>query len=369
MVFSSGSPTDLPSVSIAIPTYNEEAHIEKVIQGFLASKYANLVEILVADGNSSDRTQELVQQISLQDRRVKLLVNSQKIQSHGLNLLLNKAQGDIFLRADAHCEYAPDYVEKCVQAMLTTKADNVGGAQRFIAQNAFQTGVAIAANSVLGSGGAKYRNSEYNGYADTVYIGCFWRKALLAVGQKTTNSNLYEIEVFDTSQITNQDAELNQKLLDNNPQAIYVSSAIKVWYYPRKNWKSLWIQYFKYGRGRYLTNIKHPQRSQIRGKLPFIMVVTSLILLAIDLLLTKIRLFVPEIILLGIILIFGESLRVTWKNKEKLGSEIWRKPTKKPLLITTAFWGFIAILTMVLAHSSGRSYQMFRHQILKIKGW
>ena len=82
---------------------------------------------------------------------------------------------------------------------------------------------------------------KYDGYADTVYIGCFWRQALLDVGG------------FDTTQITNQDAELNQKLLSKSEQAIYISSKIRVWYYPRKTWKSLWIQYFKYGRGRYLT--------------------------------------------------------------------------------------------------------------------
>jgi succinoglycan biosynthesis protein ExoA len=359
----------LPSVTIAIPTYNEEAYIEKVIRGFLASKYLNLGEILVADGNSSDRTQELVKQISLQDGRVKLLTNPQKIQSHGLNLMLNKAQGDIFLRADAHCEYAPDYVEKCVLALQKTKADNVGGAQRFVAQNTFQTGVAIAVKSVLGSGGAKYRNSDYNGYADTVYIGCFWRKALLAVGSKTDNCALYEIEVFDTSQITNQDAELNQKLLNNNPQAIYISSEIKVWYYPRKNWRALGIQYFKYGRGRYLTNLKHTERSQLRGKLPFIVVSLATILLAIDLLLTKTRLFVPEAIFFGMFLVFCESCRLSWKYRDKVAAEIWRNNQPQPLLITTAFWGFVAILTMILAHSLGRAYQMFRHQILRVKGW
>ena len=68
----------LPSVTVAIPAYNEEAYIEKVVQGFLASNYTRLIEILVADGNSSDRTQELVKKLSLLDTRVKLLINPQK---------------------------------------------------------------------------------------------------------------------------------------------------------------------------------------------------------------------------------------------------------------------------------------------------
>ena len=338
---SESSPQFCPTVTVAIPAYNEEAYIEKVIQGFLASNYTQLIEILVADGNSSDPTQELVKKMSLLDERVKLLINPHKIQSHALNLMIAEAKGDIFLRADAHSEYAPDYLEKCVQALLKSKADNVGGAQRFVAKNAFQAGVAIASNSVLGSGGAKYRDINYNGYADTVYLGCFWRKSLLEVGTQINNFDLYEIEVFDTSQITNQDAELNQKLLDKNPEAIYISSDIKVWYYPRKTWKALWLQYFKYGRGRYLTNIKHPERSQLRGKLPFFLVLMSSIMLSIDLLLTQIRLFIPEAILLGICLIFCESCRTTWKYRQKIESEIWRGEQPAHSLILCDFLGFI----------------------------
>ena len=34
-----------PTVSIVIPTYNEEDNIESVINSFLASEYSNIVEI------------------------------------------------------------------------------------------------------------------------------------------------------------------------------------------------------------------------------------------------------------------------------------------------------------------------------------
>ncbi|BAU63444.1 Glycosyl transferase, family 2 [Stanieria sp. NIES-3757] len=358
---------DLPSVTVAIPTYNEEAYIEKVVQEFLASKYPRLIEIIIADGNSSDRTQEIVKKISLLDKRVKLIINPHKIQSYALNLILQQAKGDIFLRADAHCEYASDYVEKCIKALLETKADNAGGAQRFVAAGAFQAGVAIAANSILGNGGAKYRNINYNGYADTVYLGCFWRKALLEVDN---NSDLEEINVFDTSQITNQDAELNQKLLNHNPEAIYVSSDIKVWYYPRKTWKSLWIQYFKYGRGRYLTSVKHPDRMQLRGKLPFLFILTLILLLLLDLFFSNLNLHIREIILAGLSIPFLESLRVNWKLKNRFANEIWRgKPELIPSLLTRWFYTGIVILTMPLAHFFGYGFQLCKNTILQIRGW
>lgn len=359
--------SNLPSVTVAIPAYNEEAHIEKVVQEFLASKYPRLIEIIIADGNSSDRTQKIVHQISLSDTRVKLLINPHQIQSYALNLILQKAEGDVFLRADAHCEYAPDYVEKCIKALLETKADNVGGAQRFVAAGAFQAGVAIAANSILGNGGAKYRNINYDGYADTVYLGCFWRKALLEIDN---NSDLEVINVFDTSQITNQDAELNQKLLNRNREAIYVSSDIKVWYYPRKTWKSLWIQYLKYGRGRYLTSIKHPDRIQLRGKLPFLFVLTIIILSFLDLFFSNLNLHFQEIILVGLCIPFLESFRVNWNFKERFATEIWRGKVKQmPSFLVRWFYTAVAILTLPLAHFSGYGYQLCRNKIGRIDGW
>ncbi|GAB4547221.1 MAG: hypothetical protein Tsb0014_41820 [Pleurocapsa sp.] len=355
---------NFPSVSIAIPTYNEAEHIEAIVKNFLQTSYPNLLEIIVADGNSSDNTPEIVRQLSLIDSRVKLIANPLKIQSAGLNVALEKSQGDIFLRADAHCDYAPDYVEQCVAALQKSQALNVGGAQRFVARESWQAAIALAAQSWFGSGGAKYRNPYYSGYADTVYLGCFQRKALLELDDSSP------LNVFDTSQITNQDAELNQKLLDKNPQAIYVSSDIKVWYYPRKTWKSLWTQYFKYGRGRYLTITKHPERSQLRGKLPFLFVSTMILLLGFDLLFTSVDLYIKELCLLGFSSAFIESLRVNWRLKTNFLAEIWRgNPRQAPSFISRWLGCAIVIITMPLAHFSGYGYQIVKNRIFKIKGW
>lgn len=355
---------NFPTVSIAIPTYNEAEHIEQIVRSFLQPQHPNVVEIFVADGGSQDGTQEIVKNLSLIDSRVKLIHNPLKIQSGGLNLALAAGTGDIFLRADAHCDYAPDYVEKCVEALQNSRADNVGGAQRFVAKNAFQAAVALATQSWLGSGGAKYRDPKYNGYADTVYLGCFWRKALLAV------DNSSPLNVFDTSQITNQDAELNQKLLDNNPEAIYISSEIKVWYYPRKTWKALWKQYFKYGRGRYLTTIKHPERSQLRGKLPFLFVSTMTLLLCFDLFFSPINLYIKELYLIGLYLVFVESLRVNLKFEKDFLVKFWRADIKKTPSFLNRWWGCtIVMITMPLAHFSGYGYQLVRNKIFRAKNW
>jgi succinoglycan biosynthesis protein ExoA len=347
-----------PSVSIAIPTYNEAGNIERVIRGFLSTKYSNLVEIFVADGGSTDGTQEIVKQLSSQDLRVKLIDNPQKIQSAGLNLILNKSIGNIFLRADAHSDYAPDYIEKCVEALLESQALNVGGAQRFVARIPFQAGVTLASKSFLGNGGAKYRDPTYDGYADTVYIGCFWKQALLDVGG------------FDITQITNQDAELNQKLLDKSEKAVYISSKIRVWYYPRKTLKSLWIQYFKYGRGRYLTTVKHSNRLQIRGKLPFLVISITLFLAVIDLFFSQWKLPTIELIYIALFLPFLESLRVNYNYRSNFQKEFWRgREEDIPSFFSRFFYCGVSLLIMPIAHFYGYAYQLFKQKVLRLNEW
>jgi glycosyltransferase involved in cell wall biosynthesis len=347
----------LPTVTIAIPTYNEANSIKKVITTFLNNTYSQIVEILIADGGSIDKTQDIVKQLSLTDSRIKLIVNPQKIQAAALNLMLCQAQGDIFLRADAHCEYALNYVEKCVEALLKSKAINVGGAQRFVATQTFQSGIALASKSLLGNGGAKYRNINYNGYADTVFLGCFWKKDLL-------NFSGY------ACQDTNEDAELNLRLIKTNPESIYISSEIKVWYDPRKNWNSLFRQYFKYGRGRCLTSLKHPNNLQLRGKLSFLIILNILILLLLDYLFSNINLPIQQCIITIIFLPFLESGRVTWKYQNNFITEIWRgKPNEIPSLLSLWLCCTLVIFTLPIAHFLGYGYQLFRYKLLRVKEW
>ena len=349
---------EFPTLTIAIPTYNENSHIENILQGFLRQGYPNLLEIIVADGGSFDGTQDTVETFAQKECKVKLIHNPDKFQAFGLNAMIKEARGEFFLRADAHSVYAPDYIEKCVEALQRTQAVNVGGAQRFVAKSSFQLGLCLASKSILGTGGAKYRDPNYDGYSDTVYLGCFKKEALLKVGG------------FDTNQTTNQDAELNQRLTAAYNNAIYVSSQIHVGYYPRSTWKQLWVQYFRYGRGRYLTGTKHQRDKQLRGKLPFISIS---LLISICLICA----FVPVLRPFGIFLLFFclsipflESIRVFFKHRENIKAEIWRGENQKiPSPFLACYYCGVSLITMPLAHFSGYAYQMLRRSFFQVKDW
>lgn len=252
-------------VTIAMPSYNEERYIEACIASVQAQDYpAAAIEILVADGQSTDRTREILARLAAVDPRIVVIDNPARLQAAGLGEIVKRATGDVIVRMDVHAEYAPDYVRRCVDTLEHTGADNVGGAQRARARTPFQRALCAALLSPLGVGGAKYRSSDAEGYVDTVFLGAFRRRVFESIG------------LWDPGAITNEDAELNQRILDAGGQ-IYLSRDIVVHYYPRDSLRALATQYFRYGRGRARTLLKlgtgnHSLTATLRPMLPFAMV-------------------------------------------------------------------------------------------------
>src|SRR5262245_57093338 len=118
-------------VTIAMPALNEAHYIEACIASVQRQDYpADLIEILIADGGSTDDTRAIVARLASADPRIRILENPARLQAAGLGQIVKQAHGDVIVRMDVHCEYAPDYVRKCVETLERTGADNVGGAQR-----------------------------------------------------------------------------------------------------------------------------------------------------------------------------------------------------------------------------------------------
>lgn len=347
-----------PSVTIGIPVLNEQGHIRRVIEGFLGSGYKNLVEIFVADGGSTDRTREIVQELSEKDPRVKLIDNPDKFQSYGLNKIIDVASGDIFLRADGHCIYAEDFIEKSVEALLKSKSKNAGGTQRYIAKNYTQAGIAMASKSFLGNGGAKYMNENFEGFSDTVFLGCFWLDDLKKLGG------------FSVSNRTNEDSEINLRITEELKGKIYISPEIKIWYYPRTNFLKLFKQYYSYGRGRCVTNVLHNGNIPFRSKAPFFFVSLVVLLLLVDNIFLNRALGSTYILAALFFLFLFESIRVTIENQNKLVEEIWTSDNRRePGILITSILAFISLLVMHVAHFFGFGYQKLKLLFSKKIKW
>jgi succinoglycan biosynthesis protein ExoA len=246
-------------VSIIMPCYNEEKFIGRAIESLVDDYVMEHGEILVLDGLSSDHTVDIVTGYMKQNFPIKLLKNEKKLQCFGLNQGILAAQGEIILRVDAHSFYPEGYVKKLVELLAQTDAANVGGVMLPKGQSPVQEAVALALQHPIGVGDAKFHLGNYKGYVDTVYLGTFRKEVFDTVG------------LYDTNCRTNEDAELNIRILKNGGK-IYLDSAIKVEYLPRDSFGKLALQYFHYGRGRAYTIVKHRQVTSYRQVAPSLLV-------------------------------------------------------------------------------------------------
>jgi rSAM/selenodomain-associated transferase 2 len=86
-------------ISIIIPTYNEASVIKETIGILRKCAENHAIEIIVADGESSDNTQKIVREID-----AKLLSCPERGRAAQMNYAANQANGTIlyFLHADTH---------------------------------------------------------------------------------------------------------------------------------------------------------------------------------------------------------------------------------------------------------------------------
>ncbi len=246
----------IPRVSIVMPCRNEEAYIESAVRSVLAQEAVEGgIEVLVADGRSTDATLEILEKLSQEDGRLRVIDNPGKIVPTGLNAAIEDACGEIIVRMDAHTEYAKDYVRRCVEVLEASGADNVGGPWNADGRDYIQSAIALAFRSPFSSGGAGSHDVGFEGEVDSVYLGC-WRKKYLI-----------ELGMFDEEFVRNQDDELNLRLVRNGGR-IWQSPAIRSWYYPRNSILALFRQYKQYGYWKVRVIQKHRIPAAVRHLVP-----------------------------------------------------------------------------------------------------
>jgi succinoglycan biosynthesis protein ExoA len=261
-----------PLVSIVIPCYQEEEHIEQVVRRAAAQRYpAENIEIFVVDGGSDDKTCEIVQVLAASDSRIKLLHNPARLQAAAMNLAIPRSRGEVIVRMDAHADYDEGYVAAAVSALRRTGALNVGGAVRLRAKTSFQKALCVALESPLGVGGSGAWNVSRTGFVESVWGGAFRRQTFSLVG------------LFDPAAKTNEDAELCQRIIEKGGR-VYQCRHVINHYYPRKSFGALIRQYFAYGLGRARTFCRHGRLLTVRPMIPFVALMVFLIVAAVSLL-------------------------------------------------------------------------------------
>jgi glycosyltransferase involved in cell wall biosynthesis len=225
-----------PPVTIIMPIRNEAGFIQRSLGAVLAQNYPEeCLQVIVADGMSSDGTREIVREMVGEYPRASLIDNPGRIVPTALNAALAEAQGEVIIRVDGHCQIAPDYVQRCVEALERTGADCVGGPMVTVGETDVAEGIALAQSSFFGVGGVAFRTGSDRGrYVDTVAFGAYRREVFDRIG------------TFDEELVRNQDDEFNFRLTQAGGK-IWLDPSIRSVYYSRASLPGLWRQYFEYG--------------------------------------------------------------------------------------------------------------------------
>lgn len=251
-------------VTVVVPVRNEQQFIARTLDGLLTQDYPlSRFEILVVDGESDDRTCEIVDEYAGRHNNVRLYHNPRRWSSAGRNIGVRRARGDIVVVVDGHCELADDqFLRNLADAFHTTGADCVGRPQPQDVSdaNAFQRAVAAARSSRIGHHPDSYIYSSEERFVPAISVGVAYRRHVFE-----------EIGGFDERFDACEDVEFNHRA-DRAGFRCYFTPSVGVHYRPRGNLRGLFRQLARYGRGRVRLARKHPETLSIKSLLPALFV-------------------------------------------------------------------------------------------------
>ncbi len=148
----SPDPNYKPTVSIIIPTYNEQADIKLKIENILNCTYPkDLTEIIVVDSCSNDGTRQIVESFSKSG--VTLIKETQrKGKALALHIGIKAAKHDFVLVTDANCYFSPNTIGE-ILSYFSNRI--VGGVTAGLSNPPHK-------NSILNFGSRAYWHADFN---------------------------------------------------------------------------------------------------------------------------------------------------------------------------------------------------------------
>jgi succinoglycan biosynthesis protein ExoA len=223
-------------ISVIVPMLNEERKIEGVVDDIVAQDFPGALEIIVADGGSTDRSRELLlaaaEKAGLQ---LTLIENPHGLVAHGLNACVRRASGDLIVRLDCRSRYPSDYLRRLADGADQTGAWNVVAAVEPVGRTATERAVACAMDSPFG-GIAWTRHAQRREHVevDTGYCGAYRPIAFERAG------------LFDPSVVEGHDEDFNFRVRKVGGR-IVLDPTLRARYTPAGSLPDVFNRYFAYG--------------------------------------------------------------------------------------------------------------------------
>ncbi len=249
---------DLPLVSVVIPALDEADHIGACLRSLEAQGYpGHALEVLVADGGSTDRTRDIVRlhAATTRLRALRVVENPGRTTAHGLNAGIAAASGDVIAILGAHAAVDSEFVAASVRALQRTGAAATGGPIRATGEGRLAEAIAAALSHPFGVGDARFRYAATAGEVDTVAFAAYRRECFELLGG------------FDPGRNRGEDDHFNHRIRRAGGR-LWLDPAIGSTYYSRSGLRGLAGQYFGYGQARGRAFVIEPASLRPRHLVP-----------------------------------------------------------------------------------------------------
>lgn len=298
---------NLPFVSIIIPCRNEEKFIAKCIESIISQDFPkDHLEVLVLNGMSEDKTEEIAKGYSKKYSFVKVLPNPKKITPVAMNIGIRESKGDVIMKMDAHAVYENNYISDCVKYLEEYEADNVGGVLKTAPSKntLLARAVALSISSLFGAGNSYFRIGHREPReVDTVAFGCYKKEVFDKIG------------LYDENLARSQDIELNLRLKKAGGKIVLLPKVV-AYYYPQSTLSGflkhnfvdgIWITYpLKFGVKVFV----------LRHLIPLTFVLGLIGIFPLSLFLKPFFFLLSFLVILYLVLLFSFSWQIAIKEKE-----------------------------------------------------
>ncbi|MEW6145837.1 MAG: glycosyltransferase [Thermodesulfobacteriota bacterium] len=200
-----------PSVTIIIPTFNEEKVIAERVRNLDTLLYPrDLIQVIIVDSGSKDKTFELAKETvraSSLDHIV-LRQEERKGKANAVNHAIQFAKGEIILVSDANALFEKDSIQQIVKPFADKKVGGAGG--RFITLGANLVG---KGEELYWSIEGKIREAESDIYSITNFSGEF-------------NSFRKDLGILLDEKSLAEDFDLSLQIIEKGYRLVYVPEAV-----------------------------------------------------------------------------------------------------------------------------------------------